>query len=103
MTYHPDMTIVAPHNTPAIRCSKQYACKNCCIVKRKMTKCSGCKLVRYCSTSCQRNDWKFHKYQCCFRDDDCDSCIPESEDGSEMSWTDVPEIQISLDELVEID
>ena len=26
--------------------------------------CGGCKLIRYCSVSCQKKDWKFHKSSC---------------------------------------
>jgi len=43
-----------------------YACKTCCIIKRKMKKCSECKIVRYCSIKCQSNDWSFHKEKCCY-------------------------------------
>ena len=27
-------------------------------------KCSGCKIARYCSTTCQQSDWKEHKLLC---------------------------------------
>ena len=27
-------------------------------------RCSGCRLVYYCSTACQKQDWKFHKVTC---------------------------------------
>ena len=27
-------------------------------------RCSGCRLVFYCSTACQKQDWKFHKVTC---------------------------------------
>ena len=30
----------------------------------KMKRCSACKIVHYCSTSCQNLDWKFHKKNC---------------------------------------
>eukprot|EP00842_Homolaphlyctis_polyrhiza_P001119 jgi/Hompol1/2007/HPOL_005814-RA len=29
-----------------------------------MLRCSGCRLIRYCSNQCQRNDWMLHKLEC---------------------------------------
>ena len=26
--------------------------------------CAACKLVYYCDISCQKRDWKYHKYYC---------------------------------------
>lgn len=38
---------------------------NTCGIKGKDNKlCGKCKYVRYCSKSCQINDWKLHKFQC---------------------------------------
>lgn len=57
---------------------KQYSCKNCCIVKPKMKKCSDCKVARYCSVKCQQNDWKQDHREKCSKEyttvRDCDSC-----------------------------
>lgn len=30
----------------------------------KLHKCSGCKMVKYCSRECQRDDWAEHKIEC---------------------------------------
>jgi hypothetical protein len=39
-------------------------CGGCGEMKRKMPKCSLCKLTRYCSPVCQKADWKEHKKGC---------------------------------------
>jgi hypothetical protein len=39
-------------------------CGKCGREAEKMQKCSVCKLVRYCSRECQRQDWKEHKKSC---------------------------------------
>ncbi len=31
---------------------------------RKVTRCSQCKSIYYCSTECQRKDWPTHKFDC---------------------------------------
>eukprot|EP00656_Telonema_subtile_P024332 TRINITY_DN2643_c0_g1_i1.p2 TRINITY_DN2643_c0_g1~~TRINITY_DN2643_c0_g1_i1.p2 ORF type:complete len:142 (+),score=20.91 TRINITY_DN2643_c0_g1_i1:1016-1441(+) len=36
-----------------------------CSVSSGLSWCSRCKLVRYCSKSCQRSDWKRHKEHGC--------------------------------------
>ena len=37
-----------------------------CFVSEKLLKCKGCLVARYCSKSCQKNDWKYgyHKEIC---------------------------------------
>lgn len=31
---------------------------------KELSRCSGCNLARYCSESCQKSDWKYHKGWC---------------------------------------
>ncbi|XP_071370569.1 deformed epidermal autoregulatory factor 1 homolog [Centroberyx affinis] len=38
-------------------------CVNCGRVA--MSECTGCHKVNYCSTFCQRKDWKEHQHNCC--------------------------------------
>lgn len=39
-------------------------CVNCGTKSENMKKCSQCKSARYCSSECQRADWKKHKKIC---------------------------------------
>lgn len=56
--------------TPILTGSKapplSLACAYCHVLKSKkdLKRCSRCKLTWYCSTTCQRSDWKFHKESC---------------------------------------
>ncbi|XP_056138109.1 deformed epidermal autoregulatory factor 1 homolog isoform X2 [Lampris incognitus] len=38
-------------------------CVNC--GREAMSECTGCHKVNYCSTFCQRKDWKEHQHSCC--------------------------------------
>jgi hypothetical protein len=38
-----------------------------------MKKCSGCKLARYCSSRCQKNDWDIQHREVCNDIDQVDS------------------------------
>ncbi|XP_014025431.1 deformed epidermal autoregulatory factor 1 homolog isoform X2 [Salmo salar] len=38
-------------------------CVNC--GREAMSQCTGCHKVNYCSTFCQRKDWKEHQHNCC--------------------------------------
>lgn len=40
------------------------ACSNCGAKDKVLKKCSGCLVVGYCSTACQKNHWKAHKRPC---------------------------------------
>uniref|UniRef100_A0AAQ6ILC1 MYND-type domain-containing protein n=1 Tax=Anabas testudineus TaxID=64144 RepID=A0AAQ6ILC1_ANATE len=42
---------------------KEQMCVNCGRVA--MSECTGCHKVNYCSTFCQRKDWKDHQHTCC--------------------------------------
>ncbi|KLO19545.1 hypothetical protein SCHPADRAFT_992784 [Schizopora paradoxa] len=48
------------------RKADKLSCGHCLVSMNEQTlkKCSGCKFVHYCSTECQRNDWKEHRMQC---------------------------------------
>ena len=39
-------------------------CSWCNIIRDNMKKCSRCRRIYYCNTTCQRNDWKNHKIEC---------------------------------------
>ncbi|KAH8920604.1 SET domain-containing protein [Atractiella rhizophila] len=40
-------------------------CSNCYSSRAKLQRCSGCKIVNYCSPGCQRLDWNdVHKHEC---------------------------------------
>lgn len=41
-----------------------YRCRICQKTGETMKKCSQCKTARYCSTECQKADWKQHKPIC---------------------------------------
>ena len=43
---------------------KDRFCACCGKVKKKMNKCGGCKTTHYCSTDCQKKDYKNHKNFC---------------------------------------
>lgn len=44
---------------------KVKKCCSCCELSDvRLSKCSRCNKVRYCSRTCQKNDWKIHKQQC---------------------------------------
>ncbi|MGH0147686.1 UNVERIFIED_CONTAM: hypothetical protein FKN15_011437 [Acipenser sinensis] len=42
---------------------KDQMCVNC--GREAMNECTGCHKVNYCSTFCQRKDWKDHQHICC--------------------------------------
>lgn len=39
-------------------------CGSCGVAKQSMAKCSGCKVVNYCTSACQRSHWESHKTIC---------------------------------------
>ena len=39
-------------------------CENCLQTTSSLKVCSGCQLVKYCSTECQKAHWKIHKRLC---------------------------------------
>ena len=39
-------------------------CSQCLNLSNDLKRCSKCHLISYCSISCQRKDWIYHKYEC---------------------------------------
>ncbi|CAF0920852.1 unnamed protein product [Adineta steineri] len=39
-------------------------CSQCLILSTDLKRCSKCHQISYCSISCQRQDWIYHKYEC---------------------------------------
>ena len=39
-------------------------CNNCLCIDKSLRKCSRCNLVYYCSISCQKSNYRRHKYHC---------------------------------------
>jgi len=48
--------------------SKGEMCANCFTleadIRRKLERCSGCRLIKYCSLECQQSHWKVHRLTC---------------------------------------
>ena len=44
----------------------EYKEKLCdyCFFNKNLKQCSFCKIMHYCSTTCQRADWNIHKQEC---------------------------------------
>ena len=47
-----------------------------CNSNENFKKCSTCKVIKYCSTNCQKNDWHRHKLEC-FNNDICPICLTQ--------------------------
>ncbi|KIK93222.1 hypothetical protein PAXRUDRAFT_829189 [Paxillus rubicundulus Ve08.2h10] len=43
---------------------EEKICENCKTKSSGLKQCARCRVVRYCSTECQRAHWKMHKPQC---------------------------------------
>jgi SET and MYND domain-containing protein len=41
-------------------------CSQCFNLSIDLKRCSKCHLISYCSISCQRKDWIYHKYECSY-------------------------------------
>lgn len=46
------------------------SCNNCYIHDNNLFTCFKCKVAMYCSSNCQRADWKIHKSTCIKKDED---------------------------------
>lgn len=85
----------ASPNTAAPQCvvAEGVVCKNCnATVTQKVLRCGVCKKASYCSNTCQKEDWKFHKRI-------CKKYEPESEPTLAKPPPDSEEIKRQLDEL----
>ncbi len=43
---------------------KSKRCDYCVSINTFLKKCSKCRKMYYCDQNCQRNDWKWHKFEC---------------------------------------
>eukprot|EP01083_Nonionella_stella_P160714 525615_1 len=56
---------VATSSTTKEQHGKRSVCEFCCKIPENLRRCSGCKMVSYCNTHCQKNDWELlHKNIC---------------------------------------
>lgn len=68
-TFQNQITFQQPEDSEAKRTSElteiliHQMCANC--GRMAMSECTGCHKVNYCSTFCQRKDWKDHQHTCC--------------------------------------
>lgn len=46
--------------------AKSKYCDYCCAKNGRLLKCAKCKNIFYCNKECQKEDWKWHKYECKF-------------------------------------
>lgn len=46
------------------KAAERPGCQNCGKETEKPLRCGTCKKVSYCSASCQKDDWQFHKRNC---------------------------------------
>ena len=52
-----------PFTAPLARAQKS-ACYKCAKVKENIPHCKACKVIEYCSATCQKNDWPRHQKEC---------------------------------------
>eukprot|EP01083_Nonionella_stella_P054026 142736_1 len=56
---------VATSSTTREQHGKRSVCEFCCKIPENLRRCSWCKMVSYCNTHCQKNDWELlHKNIC---------------------------------------
>ena len=66
----PDWLVPTPHDTMQamqrqLRKDKEKPSRKCVVCQTATSiKCQGCKEVYYCTTDCQKADWKQHKKKC---------------------------------------
>ncbi|WVW86441.1 hypothetical protein I302_108489 [Kwoniella bestiolae CBS 10118] len=61
------------------------------LLKVKLNRCSGCKVLHYCSRECQLSDWPTHKHECIalqrFRRMYYKTYPTKRQDDDDLSWT----------------
>ncbi|PPQ93755.1 hypothetical protein CVT25_008135 [Psilocybe cyanescens] len=56
---------IKPHVAALSNEHLEEYCSNCCAPKTtSLRRCTGCKLLHYCDSKCQTNDWSFHRHEC---------------------------------------
>jgi MYND finger len=52
------------HHDRCVPMQTTFCCQCCHAVATNMPACNRCNLARYCSSVCQKADWKMHKFEC---------------------------------------
>ena len=68
--------------SPPTQPSPKKECSSCGIIPEVALRCGQCKVSVYCTTKCQREDWKYHKRNC---------RAPESEESSDSESSSNPD------------
>jgi hypothetical protein len=61
-------------------------CTTCGISTRALNRCGRCGTAAYCSSECQKEDWKVHKWVCTMSAEDRGMAIKISEKGGLYNW-----------------
>ncbi|EJD05468.1 SET domain-containing protein [Fomitiporia mediterranea MF3/22] len=74
---------VKPHVHALSRSQLHLYCTSCCAPQPSvgLKKCTKCKAIHYCGTTCQNADWQFHKLECEALQRWSVSAPPESDDA----------------------
>ncbi|XP_050215196.1 histone-lysine N-methyltransferase ASHR1 isoform X2 [Mercurialis annua] len=64
--FHPGDVIISqePYVCVPNNSSTQSRCDGCFISSKNLKKCSKCQVVWYCSSTCQKLEWKLHRVEC---------------------------------------
>jgi len=68
--------------------TRPYICTSCpkISIDKSFARCKGCKTTYYCSTNCQRNNWKKHKTICNKQPDSSKKPPSQEQPSFEISW-----------------